>query len=157
MRKMSFFARKSLWKPGPASWWLNAVDTIPVDRDGESDVRAFKLTIGALKKGGILTLFPEGTRSKDGRLQTAKPGIGMIAAKTQSLVVPCRIFNSNKVLSRDSKLPNLNVSIHLAYGKPLYPSEYDPGKEAGKQRYQMIADRIMENISLLKLPRQKIV
>ncbi len=157
MRQMHFFARKTLWKPGIASWWLNAVETIPVDRDGESDVRALKLTIKALKNNGLLTLFPEGTRSKDGMLQNAKPGIGMIAAKTQSVVVPCRIFNSHKVLSRESKFPNLNISIHLKYGKPLYPSDYDPGKEAGKQRYQMIADSIMRAIGELKLPRQRIL
>src|ERR1051326_6151317 len=41
-RQVSFFARKSLWKPGVAAWWLDAVGTIPVDRDGGQDVSAIK-------------------------------------------------------------------------------------------------------------------
>jgi len=39
-RQLAFFARKTLWKPGIASWWLNTVGTIPVDRDGGQDVSA---------------------------------------------------------------------------------------------------------------------
>jgi 1-acyl-sn-glycerol-3-phosphate acyltransferase len=113
--------------------------------------------LAALKNGGVLTLFPEGTRSPDGTLQSAKPGIGLIAAKSQSAIVPCRIFNAHKALSKESKLPNLNLSIHIVYGKPLLPIDYDPGKSAGKQRYQQIADNIMSAISKIKRPRLSVV
>ncbi|MCH6257023.1 1-acyl-sn-glycerol-3-phosphate acyltransferase [Puniceicoccaceae bacterium K14] len=154
-RKVTFFARKTLWKPGIASWWLDTVGAIPVDRDGESDVNALKNTLKTLKSGGLLTLFPEGTRSPDGNLQTAKPGIGLIAAKSKARIVPCRIFNSHPVLSKESKLPNLNNRIHINYGKPLDIHELDPGKAAGKARYQIIADKIMEAIA--KIPKPKAV
>lgn len=156
-RKINFFARKTLWKPGLASWWLDIIGTIPIDRDGDSDINAMKRTLGTLKQGGLLTLFPEGTRSLDGNLQTAKPGIGLIAGKSQATIVPCRLFNTFGVLSRDSKLPNLSSRIHMVYGKPLAPSEFDPGRQAGKQRYQIIADRIMEAISKLKQPRPTVI
>lgn len=156
-RIVTFFARKTLWVGGPFSWWLNAVGTIPVDRDGDSDITAMKRTLQTLKKGGLLTLFPEGTRSKNGKLQKAKPGIGLIAAKSQVVVIPCRIFNSFHVLSKDSFLPNLNVSIHIRYGEPISPDVYDPGREAGKERYQIVADRIMEAISKIERPRPKVI
>lgn len=156
-RQLTFFARKTLWKPGIASWWLDAVGTIPVDRDGDSDISAMKRTLRTLKEKGMLTLFPEGTRSPNGQLQRAKPGIGLIAAKSQAAVVPCRIFDSHKVLSKDSIIPNVSVRIHIAYGKPMLPSEYDPGKSAGKDRYQIVADRIMKRISEIETPRIPII
>lgn len=152
-RHISFFARKTLWFNKAASWWLDSVGTIPVDRDGDSDIAAMKATLNTLKNGGVLTLFPEGTRSPDGNLQTAKPGIGLIAAKSQATVIPCRIFNSNKVLSKGSALPNFNLSVHMRYGQPLAPAVYDPGREAGKERYQIVADRIMAEIAKLTRPR----
>lgn len=152
-RHINFFARKTLWINKAASWWLDSVGTIPVDRDGDSDIKAMKATLSTLKNGGLLSLFPEGTRSPDGTLQSAKPGIGLIAAKSQATVIPCRIFNSNKVLSKGKVLPNLNLSVHMRYGKPLPPSAYDPGREAGKERYQIVADRIMAEIAKLTRPR----
>ncbi len=152
-RPLTFFARKTLWLGGPVSWWLDSVGTIPVDRDGASDIKAMKRTLQTLKAGGLLSLFPEGTRSPDGRLQSAKPGIGLIAAKSQAAVVPCRIFNSHLVLPKNSIFPNLDVRIHIRYGKPLSPEAYDPGKQAGKERFQIAADRIMAAIAKLKRPR----
>ncbi|MDQ8203690.1 lysophospholipid acyltransferase family protein [Pelagicoccus sp. SDUM812003] len=155
MREITFFARKTLWINKAASWWLDSVGTIPVDRDGDSDIKAMRATLGTLKNGGLLSLFPEGTRSKDGALQSAKPGIGLIAAKSQATVIPCRIFNSHRVLSKGKVLPNFNLRVHMRYGKPLSPEDYDPGKEAGKQRFQVVADRIMAEIAKLDRPRAK--
>jgi 1-acyl-sn-glycerol-3-phosphate acyltransferase len=152
-RIVTYFARKTLWKPGLGATWMTAVGAIPIDRDGASDIKAMKSTLRALKNGGVLTLFPEGTRSPDGSLQTAKPGIGLIAAKSQAAVVPCRIFNAHKALSKASKLPNFDIAIHIVYGKPLHPEDYDPGKAAGKARYQQIADNIMTAISEIKRPQ----
>ncbi len=156
-RKINFFARKTLWKPGFATWWLDTIGTIPVDRDGDSDISAMKRTLKTLKAGGLLTLFPEGTRTLDGNLQNAKPGIGLIAGKSQATVVPCRIFNTFGVLSRDSKFPDFSKPIHMVYGKPLSPEEFDPGRSAGKQRYQIIADSIMTAISKLERPRPEVI
>lgn len=156
-RPINFFARKTLWANDFASWWLDSVGTIPVDRDGDSDISALKATLSTLKSGGLLSLFPEGTRSLDGFLQKAKPGIGLIAAKSQATVIPCRIFNSGKVLSKGSALPNFQLSVHMRYGKPFPPSAYDPGKEAGKERYQIVADRIMAEIAKLTRPRPQAI
>ncbi|MBP8257522.1 MAG: 1-acyl-sn-glycerol-3-phosphate acyltransferase, partial [Opitutaceae bacterium] len=87
-RQMAFFARKTLWKPGIASWWLDGVGTIPVDRDGGTDVAAIRRVLQTLQSGKAMILFPEGTRSPDGNLQSAKAGVGLIACKTQAPVLP---------------------------------------------------------------------
>lgn len=156
-RHINYFARKSLWAGRIACWWLDSVGTIPIDRDGDSDISAMRRTLEALRGGGLLTLFPEGTRSKDGSLQTAKPGIGLIAARSQATVVPCRVFNSHKVLPREARLPRLNIRVDVTYGAPLIAEDYDPGREAGKERYQLIADRIMAAIARLERPRPEAV
>lgn len=154
-RQMAFFARKTLWKPGVARWWLDGVGAIPVDRDGGSDVSAIKNVLRALQSGKVLTLFPEGTRSPDGRLQPAKSGVGMIACRTRVPVLPARIFNSHIAFGRDGRFrPGTRVSI--VYGRPLLPADYDePG--AGKERYQLASEKIMSAIAALPEPTPAVV
>lgn len=149
-QQVCFFARKTLWKPGFATWWLNAVGTIPVDRDGGTDVTAIKRVLGALKNNKVIILFPEGTRSPDGNLQAAKPGVGLLACRTGVPVVPARVFGSFKAFGKDGKFrPGTPVSV--VFGKPLYPADYDD-PSAGKDRYLLCSQRIMAAIAKLELP-----
>lgn len=154
-RQMAFFARKTLWKPGVAAWWLDGVGAIPVDRDGGSDVSAIKNVLRTLQAGKALTLFPEGTRSPDGTLQTPKSGVGMIACRARVPVVPVRIFNSHIAFGKGGGFrPGTRVSI--VYGKLLQPADYDDPK-AGKERYQLASEKIMAAISVLREPRPTVV
>ncbi len=147
--QLAFFARKSLWKPGIASWWLDRVGAIPVDRDG-SDLSAIKRVLSTLAAGHPIALFPEGTRSPDGSLQPAKAGVGLIACKTAVPVVPCRIFDSHRALGRAGGF-RPGTAIDITFGRPLAPADYDH-KSDGKERYQRASERIMEAISRLERP-----
>ncbi len=153
-RQISFFARKTLWRGGLASWWLNAVGCIPVDRDG-SDVAAIKNVLRALSASRALVVFPEGTRSADGQLQPPKAGVGLIACRAQVPVVPARIFNSHRALGRDQAL-RLGTPVSVVYGRPLVPTEYDD-PAAGKERYQRASEKIMAAIAALELPAVAVV
>ncbi|MSU70435.1 MAG: 1-acyl-sn-glycerol-3-phosphate acyltransferase [Opitutaceae bacterium] len=153
-RQMCFFARKTLWKPGMASWWLTAVGVIPVDRDGGTDVGAIKRVLRSLADDKVLVLFPEGTRSRDGNLQTPKPGMGMIICRTQVPVVPARIFGSFEAFGRDGRL-RLGTSVSVVFGRPLAPSYYDPG--VGKNRYQQASERVMAAIAGLQEPPAAVI
>ncbi|MFT3870443.1 MAG: lysophospholipid acyltransferase family protein [Nibricoccus sp.] len=154
-QQVCFFARKTLWKPGFASWWLNAVGTIPVDRDGGTDVTAIKRVLGALKNNKVIILFPEGTRSTDGNLQTAKPGVGLLACRTGVPVVPARVFGSFRAFGKDGKV-RFGTPVSVVYGKPLYPSDYDD-PSAGKERYLLCSQRIMAAIAKLELPSVDVI
>jgi 1-acyl-sn-glycerol-3-phosphate acyltransferase len=149
-RQIAYFARKTLWKGGLASWWLDTVGTIPVDRDGGQDVSAIKRVLRALKEERGLILFPEGTRTSDGRLQTAKPGVGFIAIKTQVPVVPVRIFGSFEAYGKGRSL-RLGTPVTVVFGRPLLPAQYDDPK-AGKDRSQIASERIMSEIARLAPP-----
>jgi 1-acyl-sn-glycerol-3-phosphate acyltransferase len=153
-RAMAFFARKTLWKPGPAAWWLNMVGCIPVDRDG-SDVAAIKNVLRALAVGRALVLFPEGTRSADGILQPPKAGVGLLACRAQVPVVPARIFNSHRALGRNGRL-RLGTSVSVVYGRRLVPADYDD-PTTGKERYQCASEKIMAAIAALHEPTVAVV
>jgi 1-acyl-sn-glycerol-3-phosphate acyltransferase len=149
-RQMAFFARKTLWKGGVLSWWMDQAGCIPVDRDGGSDLSAIKRVLRALKEGRALLLFPEGTRSPNGEFQTPKSGVGMIACRAKVPVVPVRIFDSHLAWGKGGFIKP-GVSVSLTYGKPLQPSDFeDP--TAGKQRYQVASERIMAAIAALPRP-----
>jgi 1-acyl-sn-glycerol-3-phosphate acyltransferase len=154
-RQVCFFARKTLWKPGFPSWWLDAVGCIPVDRDGGTDVSAIKRVLQALKQEKVIILFPEGTRSPDASLQAPKPGIGLLACRAQVPVVPARIFGSSEALGRDGRV-RLGTPVSVTYGPPLLPADYDDPR-AGKQRYQQAAERIMAAIAKLEPPRVAVI
>ena len=154
-RQVGFFARRTLWKPGLAAWWLTGVGTIPVDRDGGTDVTAIKRVLQTLKHEKVIILFPEGTRAPDGGLQTPKPGIGLLACRAHVPVVPARIFGSFEALGKSGQL-RLGTPVAVTYGKALQPSDYDD-PAAGKERYTGAAERIMAAIAQLEPPRVAVI
>ncbi len=147
-RQLAFFARKTLWKGGVLSWWMDQAGCIPVDRDGGSDVSAIKRVLRALQDGRALLLFPEGTRSPDGELQPPKSGAGMIACRAKVPVVPVRIFNSNRAWGRGGPL-KLGQAVDITYGPALQLADFDD-PTAGKQRYQVASEHIMAAIAKLE-------
>jgi 1-acyl-sn-glycerol-3-phosphate acyltransferase len=154
-RQVSFFARKTLWTPGFASWWLTAVGTIPVDRDGGTSIDAIKRVLKALSGGKVVIMFPEGTRSPNGELQAPRPGLGLLACHARVPVVPARVFGSFEAFGKDGRL-RLGTPISVAYGRPLAPSDYDqPGD--GRDRYAQAARRIMEAISRIEPPAVTVI
>ncbi len=154
-RQVSFFARKTLWKPGVAAWWLDAVGTIPVDRDGGTSLDAIKRVLQTLERNKVVIVFPEGTRSPTGELQTAKAGVGLIACKARVPVVPARVFGSFEAFGRDGRL-RLGTPISVAYGAALLPADYDH-PEDGKERYARTAGRIMEAINRIGPPELTVI
>jgi 1-acyl-sn-glycerol-3-phosphate acyltransferase len=155
-RQMCFFARKTLWNGPLASWWLDSVGTIPVDRDGGQDVGALKRVLRSLADAKVMILFPEGTRSPNGQLQAAKPGVGFIVCKSQVPVVPARIFGSFEAFGRGAKVPRLGTPTTVVFGQPMPPAAYDD-PSAGKERYQVASPRIMAAIGQLQPPTQRVV
>lgn len=154
-RQIAYFARKTLWKPGFASWWLDEVGTIPVDRDGGQDVSAIKRVLKTLKEDKGLILFPEGTRTSDGRLQEPKAGVGLIASRAGVPVVPARIFGSFEAYGKGRTL-RLGTPVSIVFGPPIMPAEYDE-PAAGKERYLVASQRIFARIAALHEPAAPVI
>lgn len=154
-RQIAYFARKTLWKPGFASWWLDTVGTIPVDRDGGQDVSAIKRVLKALKDDKGLILFPEGTRSPDGQLKEPKAGVGLIACRAQVPVVPARIYGSFEAFGKGQPL-RLGTPVTVVFGTPIPPADFDD-PTAGKERYQLASQRIFAHIAQLQPPQYAVI
>src|SRR2546426_11579367 len=139
-RDIYYLARKTLLQNRFFGWLLPKLNVIAVDQEG-GDRSALKALIRILRAGNCALVFPEGSRTLDGSLQPALPGVGFVIAKTQAPVVPMRIFGAHEALPRGGgKLRFRPITIVI--GEPIYFSaaELQPG---GKDLYQKLSDRVM--------------
>jgi len=143
-QELSYMARNTLFK-GAFGWLLPRLNAIPVDRE-QADLKSMKTILRALKEGRRILMFPEGTRSRDGELQAAKPGIGMLIAKSRAPVQPVRVIGSHEALGRDGKIRFRPVKVVV--GKPV---AFTAEELASKSRegYQRLSDRVLGEIRAL--------
>jgi 1-acyl-sn-glycerol-3-phosphate acyltransferase len=116
----------------------------PMKRD-KPQPSVIKEAVSRLKKGGVLVLFPEGSRSTDGDFLDAKRGVAMIAAMSVVPVVPALIEGTDKALPVGTKLIK-PAKIKVVFGNPLTIGE----KETDKVSQERISKEIMERIRNLK-------
>ncbi len=129
-----FLARDSLFKNKIFAWIISSVNTIPVKR-GKADVTAMKKIIRRLKMGHGLCLFPEGTRSLDGRIAEFKPGFELLARKTKAVIIPVVIDGAYECWPKERPLFKPWHKIMVRYGEPMAPEEikqYDSKELAEK-------------------------
>src|SRR5438093_4631345 len=115
-------------------WLLPKLKVIPVNQEG-IDRSALKALIRVLKAGNAALVFPEGSRTVDGSLQPAEPGLGLVIAKTLAPVVPMRIFGAHEALPRGGGGLHF-VPITIVIGEPILFSAAElvlPGKNLYQQ------------------------
>src|SRR3954465_13636474 len=117
-RDINYLARESLFRFPIVGWVLRNWNSVPVDREG-GGARGLKAILDRLLKGGAIILFPEGTRSRDGKLQAARSGIGLTVIKSNAPVVPVRVFGTYDAFGRDMPYP-LPRRVAVKYGRPMY-------------------------------------
>ncbi len=148
-RAVWYLARKSLLEWPLLGPVFPSLNVIPVDRDG-NDRTALKSIIRLLKSGEGVVLFPEGTRSLDGHLQKAQPGLGMIVAKTLVPVVPARVFGAFEAFPKGAKRIRRHP-IDVCFGPPIFfsPEKFDT---ASRESYQKISDEVIQAIGKIPPP-----
>ena len=148
-REIYYLARKTLldWPIlGPLFPKLNV---IPVDQE-RADMSALKAVIRLVRAGHCTVIFPEGSRTLDGKLQPAQPGLGLVIAKTLAPVVPMRIFGAHEAFPRGGGKIRLHP-ITLVVGEPMRFTEADL-QGSGRELYQSLSERVMDRISAIELP-----
>lgn len=148
-RAIFFLAKKSLMDVPILGWLLPKLNVIPVNLEG-NDRSALKALIRILGAGECALVFPEGTRTPNGDLQPAQPGLGLVIAKTRAPVVPMRIFGAYDVWPIHGKL-RLSGKITVVVGEPIYFSDADVG-EGGREAYAGLSQRVMGAIAAIQLP-----
>ena len=152
-RGINYLARESLFRfPGMGAL-LRSWSAVPVDRDG-GGAKGLKMILDRLLSGGAIILFPEGTRTKDGKLQPARSGIGLTVIKSTAPVVPVRVFGTFEAYGRNHKFPRPH-RVAVKYGLPmnfegLRAEAKSCDKARQKQIYQQVADEIMAAIARLE-------
>jgi 1-acyl-sn-glycerol-3-phosphate acyltransferase len=150
-REIFYLARKSLLEWPVLGALFPAMNVIPYDQEG-SDMSALKTVIRMVKEGHATVIFPEGTRSRDGNLQPAQSGLGMVVAKTLVPVVPLRIFGAFEAFPRGGKRLRWSP-IRVVVGDVLRFATRDfegPSKAA----YARVSEQVMSCIAALEVPRE---
>ena len=158
-RAISYLARHTLFKYPGIGWLLRSWNAVPVDRDGGGGA-GLKAILNRLLAGGGIILFPEGTRSHDGKLRPPQSGIGLTVIKSRAPVVPVRVFGTHEAWGRYLKLPRPR-RVAVRYGEIMYfealRAEAETcSKSRLKEIYQQIAEQIMDEIAKLELPRNNL-
>ncbi len=146
-RQVQYMAKEELFKTPLLGAWMRGVGSFCVRR-GTADRKAIRQAIELLDAGRLICIFPEGTRSEDGKLQEPELGIGLIALKSKAPIVPAAIIGSNKVLAPHSKKIHRHP-ITIIYGKPLTFSDLYEGKES-REAMEEIGRRTMAAIAELQ-------
>ena len=152
-RDINYLARESLFRYPVMGAVLRSWNSVPVDRDG-GGAAGLKAILDRLLNGGGIILFPEGTRSPDGKLQPARSGIGLTVIKSSAPVVPVRVFGTYEAYGRHIRIPRPH-RIAVKYGRPMDFSGFraeakNCSRARLKEIYQEVADAIMEAIAKLE-------
>ena len=155
-RDINYLARESLFRFPGIGALLRSWNAVPVDRDG-GGAAGLRDILNRLLAGGGIILFPEGTRTKNGKLQPARSGIGLTVIKSDVRVIPIRTFGTFEAYGRNHKFPR-PFRVMVKYGKPLsFEKLRAEAKVCSKSRlkeiYQEVADEIMAAIAKLE-PRE---
>lgn len=121
-RECHYMARDTLFNNRWFGWLISYLNAFPVKR-GTADTGAIKETIRRLRGGYAVLTFPEGTRTRDGRIGPMRAGVVLVARKTQVPIVPTLILGAYEAWPRTAKLPRPRRML-VAFGPPLYPHRH---------------------------------
>lgn len=152
-RPVHFLAKSSYFEGTGFRGWLSktffeSIGAIPVRRGaGQAALDALDLQRQLLDEGLAVALYPEGTRSTDGRLYKGRTGVAFLALQTGAPVVPVGLIGTDKVMPVGAKMPTLKERITVRFGEPLDLSGHGPAG-SGRARRQA-TDEIMAAIHAL--------
>lgn len=146
-RKVTFLAKSEYFtSPGPKGLLKKltfiALGQVPVDRSGGRRSEAALLTgLKILAEGNCLGIYPEGTRSPDGRLYKGRTGIARLAIESGAPVIPVAMSNTDKIQPTGKIIPNLH-RVGMIFGEAMY---FD-GDSTDLQYLRVVTDQIMKKI-----------
>ena len=139
--KYAFMAKEELFRKKLFAWLIRTLGAFPVSR-GKGDMAVIDTAVDRLRSGRSLMIFPEGTRSKDGRVGKGHAGAALIAAKADRRIVPVGIVFGEKLKFR--------TRVTVRYGKPIDPKDYvEPADEPNPRQLVKLKNRYMADIKEL--------
>lgn len=140
-RQIHYMGKKELFENPFTNWLFTKANAFPIAR-GKADSDALNYAIRDVKEGNILGIFPEGTRSKDGKMGRAKRGVAVIAKEAKADVLPVA-FCSTDNFKKGTKLT-------VRFGKMIPFSELNLNDESSSEDLKAAAKYIMEKVAALQ-------
>jgi len=156
-RRVAFLAKEEYWTtPGLRGRFMKGfftgIGAVPVRRgDHRAAQEALDTALAVVESGVAFGIYPEGTRSRDGKLYRAKVGVGWLALKSKAPIVPVGIVGTNDVLPVGAKVPRLK-RITVRFGEPIVASEVEfPGEAVAEnsRARRAVADVVVAEIGKL--------
>jgi 1-acyl-sn-glycerol-3-phosphate acyltransferase len=150
-RHIAFWAKAEYFNsPGLRGWFfktvMNGLGAIEVNREGgRGALTAFDAAIPALRSGDLVGVYPEGTRSPDGRLYRGRTGVARLALLAQVPVIPVGCVGTHEVQPVGNLIPKLGKKVTIRYGKPMDFT----GREMDSSTLRAITDEVMAEIQRL--------
>ena len=152
-RKVVFLAKAEYWEGrSPATWprrlFFAAFEAVPVQREEQQDAQAsLDLARGVVERGDAFGIYPEGTRSRDGRLYRGRTGVGWLALATGARVVPVGVVGTDRMQPIGATVPRVRRGVAIRFGAPVDPADY-AHLPPGRARRE-ITDAVMDRIAAL--------
>ncbi|MEU8818097.1 lysophospholipid acyltransferase family protein [Actinoplanes sp. NPDC048796] len=152
-RRVTFVAKAEYFTGKGIKGWLMrqffaGTGTIPVDRSGGKAAQAaLETMLRVLREGGVAGIYPEGTRSPDGRLYRGKTGVARLALESGAVVVPVALLNTDEIQPTGTLIPKVQ-RVRMRFGAPLDFSRYAQSK-GDRFVERAITDEIMYELMAL--------
>jgi 1-acyl-sn-glycerol-3-phosphate acyltransferase len=153
LAKAEYFTEKGI-KGRLKAGFFRSAGQLPIDRTGgRASEAALRTGLRVLRRGHLLGIYPEGTRSPDGRLYRGRTGVARLALEARVAVVPCAVTKTDQILPPGRILPRIR-RVGVRFGQPLDFSRYY-GMESDRFVLRSVTDEIM--YELMKLSGQEYV
>jgi 1-acyl-sn-glycerol-3-phosphate acyltransferase len=146
-----FLARKTLFRFKFSGWLFPRLHAIPVDQE-RPDMASLRRIIKLVKANRQVVVFPEGERTLDGKIKTAAPGMGLVISKSKAMVIPMRIFGAYEAMPRGRSTIIRFHQVQLVIGRPFRFTDAELAAASGREGYQTLVDRVMDEIAKIELP-----
>jgi 1-acyl-sn-glycerol-3-phosphate acyltransferase len=149
-RRVTYVAKAEYFDSWKTAWFFRAVGQIPMRREGGSaSERALAAARDVLEAGGVLGIYPEGTRSPDGRLYRGHTGVARLALGCKSPVVPVGLVGTSEVQRPGSNVPRPFKKVTVRFGEPLELTHYAGDAETDPMACRALTDELMFEIRSL--------
>lgn len=151
-RHVTFIAKSEYWtgrriKGRVSRWFFTTMGHIPVDReDPRAGQRSLEDALHVLQRGDAFGIYPEGTRSRDGKLQKGHTGVAWLALSGSAPVVPVALRGTDKVQPVGKRLPRPYRGIRVEFGAPIDPSRQITAGTRPAQARRRLTDEVMASI-----------
>jgi len=145
-RRMTYVGKAEYLDDWKTKYLFPAMGMIPIDRSGgDASERALQAAVRVLEAGELFGIYPEGTRSRNGKLHKGHTGVARLALRTKCPIVPVGIIGTDEVQPPDAPLPRPFRRVHIRFGRPIDVTKYCDRME-DRLVLRQITDEVMYEI-----------